>query len=239
MKKLLLSITLALFVSVAFVSAQTLEGVLKNYFEAIGQETMIASENSKATGKMIQSGIEIPFTQYSATPNKFRLEATFQGMTLIQTFNGEEGWSLNPFAGMTEPQAMSEDELKAVKVQADYEGMLWNWKEKGYEASLEENEEVEGADCYVVKLVSEDGDTYTNYIDAENYVAIKLHSKVKVKELDVESETYMSNFQEGDGFIFPGKVETRANGQIVSTIVLETTELNVELDSAFFDKPTK
>jgi len=239
MKKLLLSIALALFVSVAFVSAQTLDEVLENYFEAIGQETLIASENSKSTGKMIQSGIEIPFAQYGAAPNKFRLEATFQGMTLIQTFNGEEGWSLNPFAGMTEPQAMSEDELKAMKVQADYEGMLWNWKEKGYIATLEENEEVEGADCYVVKLVSGDGDAYTNYIDAENYVAIKLHAKVKVQGQEVESETFMSNFQEGDSFIFPGKVETRVNGQVVSIIVIETTEINVELDSTIFDKPTK
>ncbi|MEA1876529.1 MAG: outer membrane lipoprotein-sorting protein [Bacteroidota bacterium] len=239
MKKLSLSIAIALLVSVSFLSAQTLDKVLANYFEVTGQETMLASKNSKSTGKMIQMGMEIPFVQHAAAPNKFHLAATFQGMTLIQTYNGTEGWSLNPFAGQTEPQPMSEDELKAMKVQADYEGMLWNWKEKGYVATLEENEEVEGADCYVVKLVSENGDTYTNYIDAENYVAIKLHAKVKIQGQEVESETFMSNFQEGDGFIFPGKIETRANGQVVSTIVLETTELNVELDSTFFDKPTK
>lgn len=239
MKKLSLSIALALFFSVTFLSAQTLEEVLANYFEVTGQETLLASKNSKSTGKMIQMGMEIPFVQHAAAPNKFHLAATFQGMTLIQTYNGTEGWSLNPFAGQTEPQPMGEDELKAMKVQADYEGMLWNWKEKGYVATLEENEEVEGADCYVVKLVSEEGDIYTNYIDAENYVAIKLYAKVKIRGQEIEQNTFMSNFQEGDGFIFPGKIETKANGQITSTIVLETTELNVELDSTFFDKPTK
>lgn len=241
MKKLSLSIALALFFSVSFLSAQTLEEVLANYFEVSGQETLLASKNSKSTGKMIQmGGLEIPFVQHAAAPDKFHLAATFQGMTIIQTYNGTEGWSLNPFAGQTEPEAMDEDALRAMKVQADYEGMLWNWKEKGYVATLEENEEVEGADCYVVKLVSEDGDTYTNYIDAENYVAIKLHAKVKVQGQEVETNTFMSNYQEGDGFIFPGKIETRgADGQVMSTIVLETTVLNVELDSTFFDKPTK
>jgi len=239
MKKLSLSIALALFVSVSFVSAQTLEEVLANYFEVTGQETLLASKNSKSTGKMIQMGLEIPFVQHSAAPNKFHLAATFQGMTLIQTYNGTEGWGLNPFAGQTEPEAMDEDALKSMKVQADYEGMLWNWKEKGYTATLEKNEEVEGADCYVVKLVSSDGDIYTNYIDAESYVAVKLHAKVKVQGQEVESETFMSNFQEGDGFIFPGKIETRSNGQVVSTIVIDSTVLNVELDSTFFDKPTK
>ncbi len=239
MKKLSLSIAAVLFMSTAFVSAQSLEEVLKNYFEVSGQETMLASKNSQSTGKMIQMGLEIPFIQYAAAPNKFRIEATFQDMTLIQTYNGEEGWSLNPFAGMTEPQAMSEDELKSVKVQADYEGMLWNWKDKGYEVSLEENEEIEGVDCNVIKAVSKDEDVYTYYIDAENYVVIKMNSKIKMQGQVMESDTFMSNYQEGDGFVYPGKIETKMNGQVMSTIVIDETVLNVDLGAGKFDKPVK
>jgi hypothetical protein len=239
MKKFSLIIASMLLFSTAFVSAQSLEKVLENYFEVSGQETLLASKNSLSTGKMLQGGIEIPFKQYAAAPNRFKIEATFQGMTFIQTYNGKEGWVLNAFAGQTEPQVMSEDELKAVKVQADYEGMLWNWKDKGYVVTLEANEEVEGADCYVVKLVSKDGGEYTTYIETESYVGIKMKTKITVQGNEVVSDTFMSNFQEGDGFIFPGKVETKMNGQVVSTIVIDETVLDVEIDSAFFDKPTK
>ena len=239
MKKFSLIIATFLLFSTAFVSAQSLEKVLENYFEVLGQETLLNSKNVTATGKMLQGGIEIPFKQYAAAPNKFRLEGTFQGKTFIQTYNGKEGWSLNPFAGITEPQAMSDDEIKAVAVQADYEGMMWNWKEKGYVATLEANEEHEGADCFVVKLVSKDGDTYTTFIDAENYVTLKIKAQITMQGQEVESETLMSNYQEGDGFVYPGKMETKVNGQLQNTIVIDETVLDEELESAIFDKPTK
>ncbi len=239
MKKIFLSITAVFLFSTAFVTAQSLDKVLDKYFEVLGQETMLAAKSSQSTGKMIQMGIEIPFKIFSSYPNKFRLEATFQEMTLIQAFNGEEGWSVNPFAGITEPQDMSEDELKSAKVQSDYEGMLWNWKDKGYKVSLEDNEEVEGADCFVIKAVSEEEDVYTYYFDAESYVPIKMNSKVKMQGQVMESDTYMSNYQEGDGFVFAGKIETKMNGQVVSTIVIDEVTLGVDIDPTIFDKPVK
>lgn len=45
---------------------------------------------------MMQGGIKIPFIQYAKRPGKVRLETTFQDLTLIQTFNGTEGWMINP-----------------------------------------------------------------------------------------------------------------------------------------------
>ncbi len=239
MKKITLSIITVLFCTTAFVSAQDLDKVLKNYFEVLGQETLLEAKTSQTTGKMLQMGMEFPFKQYAASPNKFRIEATLQDMTLVQTFNGEEGWVINPFAGMTTPLAMSDDEVKAAKVQGDYEGQLWNWKDKGFKVSLEENEEVEGADCHVVKVVSEDEDIYTYYIDSESYVIIRMNSKMKMQGQVVESDTYMSNYQEGDGFVYPGKIETKVNGQIQNTIVIDDMKIGEKYESSMFEKPGK
>lgn len=237
MKKLTVALLVVLVASVGAVSAQSLDKILKNYFEVIGQETLLASKSALSTGKMIQAGMEIPFKQYAAAPAKIRVEASFQGLTLIQTYDGQKGWSLNPFAGMTEPQPMSEIELKSMEVQADYEGMLWNYADKGYTVTLEGEEDVEGTNCYVIKLVTEDDDNYVNYIDAENYVMIKIGAKIHVEGSVVESETYMSNFQESNGVIYPGKIETRVGGQVVSTIVIDEMSLNVDVNDAFFGKP--
>jgi len=239
MKKITLSIIAVLFLSTANISAQSLNEILDNYFEVLGQETMLAAKSSQSTGKMIQMGLEIPFKQYAQAPNNFRVEATFQEMTLIQTYNGKEGWSINPFMGSTEPVPMNEDELKNTEIQADYEGQLWNWKDKGYTVTLEENEEVEGVDCFVVKAVSKDGDINSYFIDSENYVLIKMNSKLKMQGQEVESDTFMSNYKEGDGFIYAGKMETRMNGQVTATIVLDEVTLGEEFDSSMFDKPVK
>jgi len=239
MKKSILGLIAVFFISAAGLYSQDLDEILDNYFEVMGQQKIIDAKSSTTKGKMVQMGLEIPFNQYSKHPDKFRVEATFQDMTLIQTYNGEEGWNLNPFGGMTEPQAMGEDEMKAMKVQADYEGMLWNWEEKGYKVSLEENEEVEGSDCYVVKTISPEGDEYSTYLDVDSFVALKVKSKVMLRGQEVESETYMSNYQEGDGYVYAGKIETRMNGQVASTIVIDEMTLGSEMDDSIFEKPVK
>lgn len=239
MKKIAVSFITVLFISTAFLSAQSLDEVLEGNFEVMGIEELIDAKTSQTSGKMIQMNMEIPFKQYSAHPKKLRIEATLQGLTLIQTYNGKEGWSLNPFMGMTEPQAMSADELKNTEIQADFEGMLYNWQDKGYTVSLEENDEVEGAECYVVKAVSEEGDVFTYYMDVDSYVVLKMNSKVKIQGQEVESDTYMSNYQEGDGFVYAGKIETRMGSQVTATIIIDEMVIGNELDDSMFEKPTK
>jgi len=239
MKKITLILAIALFSAGTLVQAQSLEKVLKNYHETMGQDVVLKSETSLSNGKMIQMGIEIPFKQFASKPAKFRIEATFQGMTLIQSFNGEKGWVINPFAGQTEAQEMSEDEVNDAKIQADYEGMFWNWEEKGHKVTLEENEDVEGTDCYVVKVVTEDGDEILTYIDTENYITLKSKMTTTRQGQEVVTENIMSNYQEADGYVYAGKVETRMGGQIVATMVIDEVVLNPELDQEIFENATK
>ncbi|MEZ4998095.1 MAG: hypothetical protein R2758_11750 [Bacteroidales bacterium] len=103
MKKIVLLLPALLLMAGSPLISQSLDDVLKEHFAATGQDNLLKVNSQKVTGLMIQSGIEIPFIQYSKRPGKVRLEATFQGLTLIQTFNGTEGWMINPFAGVTTP----------------------------------------------------------------------------------------------------------------------------------------
>ncbi|TNF37736.1 MAG: hypothetical protein EP313_09065, partial [Bacteroidetes bacterium] len=96
MKKIVLLLPALLLMAGSPMISQSLDDVLKEHFAATGQDNLLKVNSQKVTGLMIQSGIEIPFIQYSKRPGKVRLEATFQGLTLIQTFNGTEGWMINP-----------------------------------------------------------------------------------------------------------------------------------------------
>lgn len=236
MKKAFL-ITLTALLCGTFLSAQSLEDVLKEHFAAVGQDKVLNVNNMKVSGKLVQMGIEIPFIQMMARPSNVRVEGTFQGLTFIKTYNGKEGWNLNPFAGVTEPQPFGEDELKSMKYQADMDGMLWNWKEKGYTVTLEGKEDMEGTACYKIMIVTKDGDSFINYIDTDSYMQIRTKSKVKVQGNETESDTYYSNYMQVEGMAVPGKVETKMGGQVVNTIVTEKVEVNLELDNALFGKP--
>ncbi len=238
MKKSLLLIASLLLVAGGSLLAQSLDEVLAEHFSATGQDNLLKVNSQKVTGKVIQSGMEIPFIQYAKRPGKVRIEATLQGLTLIQTFNGTEGWVINPFAGVTTPQPMTEDQLRSIKYQADNDGMLWNWKDKGYQVTLEGKEDMEGTSCYKVKLVTEPGDVFTFYIDADSYIMLRQNAKMKVMGNESESDNYYSNYTMVEGIAMPGKAETKMNGQLVVTLIFEKIELNPELEDTMFDKPS-
>jgi outer membrane lipoprotein-sorting protein len=239
MKKLTAFLTVLFLVIGNVVMSQSLDDILKEHFTAIGQDNILKVNTQKLTGKMIQGGIEIPFIQMAKRPDKIRVEGTFQGLTFIQTFNGKEGWSLNPFAGVTDPQPMSEDELKGMHYQADMDGMLWNWNEKGYTVALDGKEDMEGTSCYKIKLDTKEGDSFTYYIDADSYLMLRTNTKMKRMGNEMESDTYYSNYMMTEGIAVPAKIETKMKDQLMGTLVIETVELNTELDDALFEKPVK
>ncbi len=231
------AIFISFLITISFVNAQTLEEVLNNHFEAVGQDKLVKVDAVTTTGKINQGGLEIPFSQFSMRPGYVRTEGTFQGMMFIQTYNGTEGWNLNPFTGATEAQPMTDDEMKGMRIQADMDGLLWNWKEKGHQGTLEGKEDVEGTECYKVKLTTKDGDIINYFIDSETYVILRTNSKMKVQGNEVEADTYFANYMQADGIAFPGKIENRFNGQTALTISVDNVELNPQIEKTKFDKP--
>jgi outer membrane lipoprotein-sorting protein len=239
MKNTLKILSVLLLFTTIPVQSQSLDDVLKQHFSAIGQDKLLKVNTQKATGKIIQNGVEIPFTQLAKRPDKVRVEGTFQALTFVQTYNGKEGWSVNPFAGVTDPQPMSEDALKSMKYQSDIDGMLWNWKEKGYTVTLDGKEDMEGTSCYKIKLITKDDDSFIFYIDSDSYIMIRSNTKIKVMGNESESDTYYSNYIQVEGLAVPGKIETKMNGQLAGTIVIDKVELNIDLADSLFEKPTK
>ena len=239
MKKLTAFLTVLFLVIGNSIMSQSLDDILKEHFAAIGQDSILKVNNQKLTGKMIQGGIEIPFIQLAKRPDKIRVEGTFQGLTFIQTFNGTEGWSLNPFAGVTDPQPMTEDDLKGMRYQADMDGMLWNWNEKGYTVTFDGKDDMEGTSCFKIKLDTKEGDSFTYYIDADSYLLLRTNSKMKRMGNEMESDTYYSNYSMIGGIAVPGKIETKMKDQLMGTLVIENVELNIELDDTLFEKPVK
>ena len=238
MKKSTVLLSVLCLVFANSVQSQSLDEILKEHFSAIGQDNLLKVNTQKLTGKMIQGGIEIPFIQMAKRPDKVHVEGTFQGLTFIQTYNGKEGWNVNPFAGVTDPQPMSSDDLKGMRYNADMDGMLWNWKEKGYSVTLVGQEDMEGTSCYKIKLDTSEGDSFTYYIDSDSYILLRSNTKLIVMGNEVESDTYYSNYMMVEGIAVPGKIETKMKDQLMGTLVIDKVELNIELDDSLFEKPS-
>lgn len=239
LKKLLAVALICVSLPLSTLQAQELTNILKEHYKAVGAEKLSNMTSVTTTGKLNQAGLDIPFKQIAMRPNMFRVEGTFQGLTFVQTFNGSEGWSLNPFAMSTDPEPVPADQLDDMKLQSDIDGMLWNWKAKGYSVTYEGEEDVEGTPCYKIRVETDTSNVFTEYLDQDSYMIIKSASKTNMMGVEVESETYYSNYIQVDGIAFPGKIENRYNGNTGEVITVDTVEFDLEYRGDLFDKPAK
>ena len=167
----------------------------------------------------------------------FKSEATFQGMEIISAYDGETGWSINPFTGNTDPQPMTEEQADRMALQSDYDGIFYNYKEKGYVIEFAGTEELDDIEVYLLKLTRPNGDIIISYIDAEEYVLLKTKSKMNVQGVETEAETFFSNYKYVDEMLSPYSIETKVNGETVMQMIFDEITYNVDLDDSIFMMP--
>lgn len=234
---LILSLT-ALFCIHA--SAQTVDELIKKNIDAKGGVQKVkAIKSVKASAKVSQGGIEIPITVQQKRPNMVRMDMTFQGKAMVQAYDGETGWQINPFQGSSEAEKMAGDELKDVQEQADMDGPLIDYKEKGHTVELIGKEDVEGTPAYKLKVTLKNGDVRNYYLDAESYLELKVNSKRKTPGGEIEVDQFVGNYKPVDGVIFPFSIDTKVKGQTVSQITIEKMELGVAIEDSVFKLPAK
>lgn len=215
------------------------ELVSKNIKARGGMEKIKAVKSMKITAKVILQGIEAPMTIQSKRPHFLRSEFTLQGQTLVQAFDGTTAWAIMPFNGSNQPQAMSEQEAKEVKTQADLDGPLVDYKQKGHKLEFIGKEGQEGAPVYKLKLTRKDGETLTIYLDGKTFLESRQASRRKQQGEEVEIENYFSDYKPVNGLMIPHTMESKVKNQTIAQIVLTKVETDTPVDEALFKMPLK
>src|SRR5262245_50198097 len=203
-------LVLALLAPMAAIAAEPTadELIAKNIAAKGGMEKLKSVKSMRATGKMMgMQGMEFPFVMTNKRPKSTRIEFTFQGMTGMQVYDGKTAWMSRPFMGKKEPEVMPPDQAKDMEEQADFDGPLVDYKEKGNTIELVGKEQVEGADAYKIKVTLKNGDVRTIYLDAETFLEIKVESKRMVRGTEVEGESYLSDYKEVEGMMMAHVME--------------------------------
>ena len=204
-----------------------------------GLAAMQAVKSQKATGKFLTQGMEIPYTMVQARPNRLRIDAAVMGMSIIQCFDGTTGWSVNPMTGSTDAQPMGELEIKSFRLQADMDGPLVGWADKGFVAEYMGQEDVEGTPAYRLRLDTKQDVVMDYWFDADSFLVLKQNTKMKIDQGEFETQNYPSDYRQQDGLTIPFSIETRRGDQVLNTIVIDTLEPGVAVDDAVFVMPAK
>jgi len=237
MKKNIFISLIVAFVAISFTSAQDLDKILDQHFDAIGQKHLKKVKSIQATGKAVMMGMENPFQMISKRPNLIQVTVEFQGAKIIQAYDGETAWMINPMMGSADPIDVTGPEADGLIESGDMDGQLWNYKEKGHQLELEGTEEVDGSEAYVLKLTKKNGNIDYYYMESESYLILKIKSKTMVNGSETEAEGLLSNYQEVDGYVMAFTIEQKYGGQTAMTIMMDEVKTNVEVDDSIFSKP--
>ncbi|HWO00642.1 MAG TPA: hypothetical protein VNS63_15395 [Blastocatellia bacterium] len=222
------------------VSAQTVDELIKKNLDAHGGvQKLKAVKSIKTSGKINPQGLEIPITLQQKRPAMVRMDFVFQGKALVQAYDGETGWKIDPFQGSSEPEKVAGDDLKDLQEQSDLDGPLVDYKEKGHTIELIGKEDMEGTPVYKLKVTLKNGDVRNVYLDAENYLELKVTSKRKTPGGEVDVEQYLGNYKPVNGILFPFSIDTKVKGQTQNQITIEKMELDVQIDDSLFKMPAK
>ena len=221
-------------------STPTADEIVARYIKTAGGADKIRSINTlRRVGKYTgDDGFEAIVVEESSRPNKVREEFSIQGMTGINAYDGSNGWKIDPFGGKKDPESLSEEELRSIVEDADFDEPLIDYKAKGNKVELVGMDQVEGTDVYKLKVTLKGGDTRYYYMDTDSYVPIKYDTKRIIRGTPQETETTLGDYKLVGGWYLPFSMETHQKGSSGSQkITFNKIEFNVPIDSTRYTRP--
>jgi outer membrane lipoprotein-sorting protein len=232
----LLPIFIAVFLFAAGASAQTVDEIISHNIQAHGGlEKIETVKTIRTTGKFDAEGFRGNFLQENKRPDKVREETIIQGLAQVRAYDGTTGWQINPFGGRKDPALLSADDLKSLIEDADIDGQLVNYKQKGYTAELQGHDSMEGTDCYKIKLTLKNGDVRYYYLDTDSFLELKIEDQRTIRGTIQYSETYFGDYEKVDGIYYPFAFESgEKNNPDRVKYTVDKVEINVPLSDELF-----
>ncbi|MFC4822373.1 hypothetical protein [Dokdonella ginsengisoli] len=229
---------LALLVSSA--SAVTLDELVAKNLEARGGAAGLAAiKTLKTSGKLLVGDqFELGFAQYQKAPELTRVEASLQGLTSVQAWDGREGWQISPFQGRKDPEKMSADDARALADEAPIGGALFDWKARGSTLEYLGTEDVDGTEAHKLKVTLKNGDVEYVYLDPDHYLEIRTVAQRNVRGTQVVSVSDYGDYEQVAGVYFPFSIATENKGDGgKQQVTIEHAEANAPVEDALFAFP--
>jgi hypothetical protein len=238
----------------ASAAAQTVDEVITRHVQARGGiEKLRAITTMKITRTVVTPFSTIQVVAYKKRPDLYRAEQSLPGQPPIaRGVNADGAWDGGPGGKPIMRSAALAAETR--DVEADFDGLLIDWKSKGHTVTLDGKVPLPAGEAYKLTVKTKSGAVRTIYLDATTYLdrrhtgvlnlppspaAVKqLGDAAPPRRFDVVID--YAGWRAVDGVQFPFDIaEERTSSEPVQSLVTYTKsiELNVPLDEAFFATP--
>ncbi|MFN8285536.1 MAG: hypothetical protein U0V74_02225 [Chitinophagales bacterium] len=243
MKAKLLTLPL-LFITFLSCFSQTADDIIAKHITATGGIDKWSKVVSiKYSGVYVMGpGMQAPVTSIMLSkPFKgYYSDFSWQGMTSKQAMRGDSGWSYNPFGGKRQADPLTPNDIRELNLYSDPQGLLLNYKEKGFTAEYLGMDDMDGSDVHKLRLTNKAGDMVYYYIDAESYYLLKVVRKLRLKDKEEKSYTVYSDFRKTDyGIVVPFSVQgvDEDGNEQGGPTNYSKVEVNFTVDPVTFNQP--
>ena len=239
MKRIFYTCLISLFLLSLMTSpglSQEASDILKKMVDALGGKKVlekVEDMTSSGTLELIQMGMTGSMTMYKKEPNKVRMDIEVMGMIITQAFDGETAWGVNPQTGSSEemPEQQAEN-MKRMALGID----AFIYPEKyGISFAYKGKEKIEEKDYLVLEQTFSDGHKMTLYVDPKTYLTYKTKSStVNQMGVEVEQETFESDFKKVNGMIIAHSIIIFQDGEEFMKLTITDVTVNSGLEDSLF-----
>jgi hypothetical protein len=215
------------------------ELIAKNIQARGGMEKMKAIKTLRMTGRFEGGGgFTASVGQENQRPDLIRETFTLQGMTQVQAYDGATGWQIQPFGGKKDPELMGEDDLRDLLLDADFDGPLVDYKEKGSTVEYLGHDVVDGDDALRLKITLKNGDIIYDYLDPDTFIEIRKEIQQFIRGSVRDRVQGLGSYKPVAGVMCPFSIsQGPKNHPDAQTITVQKMEANVPIDPADFALP--
>ena len=215
-------------------AAQNVDDLIARNLQARGGAAKLqAVQTMKQTAHVTIQNMSGTITVYGKRPNLVRQEIVVSGQKIVNAYDGTTAWSINPLLGSSEPKAVTGPQADDIKLQADFDSPLVNYKAKGSELEFVGLETLGTRQVNHLKLTSKEHRVQHLYLDAQTNLEVKIVGETQMGPLENE----LSDYREIQGLKLPFTMKTLSAGTVVGQIIVDSVELNPKIDDAIFKMP--
>lgn len=222
----------------------TAEALAARNIEAHGGAARLhAITTLKRSGTLLVNGgnLKLSFTQMQKrgpSGPMIRDEAGLQGLTVIQAWDGTEGWQINPFQGRKDPERRPRDDVKDLIEDADIDGPLADWQAKHYTLEYLGTEDVDGTPAHKLKVGKPGGDTLLVYLDPDYFLEIRSMSQRTEHGVPIEMQADYGDYEKVGDVYFPFAIVSGKKGSTdTQKIQFDKGQANLDIKDARFHFP--